>query len=88
MRPKIRQRGSDKFAAGELILNDSARPRIAEPTHSYRKIWVENASYPPYSPDMSSPDLFPKLKKPLGGKLRTIEEDYNAVKRVIRHEQR
>jgi len=43
--------------------------------------------HPPYSPDMSPPDfdLFPKLKKPLRGKLfRSIGEVSNEVTRVIR----
>jgi transposase len=44
--------------------------------------------HPPYSPDMSPPDLdlFPQLKKPLRGKrFSSIEEVSNEVTRVIRH---
>jgi histone-lysine N-methyltransferase SETMAR len=88
LRPKIRQKRSATFAAGVLILHDSARPHaLGAVSEILEKCGWQVLPHPPYSPGMSPPDfdLFPKLKKPLRGKrFRGIEEVSNEVTRVIR----
>ena len=88
LRPKIRQKRSDMFAAGVLILHDNARPHVSRAVSEIlEKYGWQVLPHPPYSPDMSPPDfdLFPKLKKPLRGKrFRSIEEVSDEVTRVIR----
>ena len=88
LRPKIRQKVSDMFAAGVLILHDNARPHVSRAVSEIlEKYGWQVLPHPPYSPDMSPPDfdLFPKLKKPLRGKhFISIEEVSDEVTRVIR----
>ena len=57
--------------AGPVILNDNARPHLADVvTKILRDYWWEVLYHAPYSPDMSPTDfeLFPKLKQPLRGR--------------------
>ena len=88
LRPKIRQKRSAMFAAGVLLLHDNARSHASRAVSEIlEKYGWQVLPHPPYSPDMSPPDfdLFPKLKKPLRGKLfRSIGEVSNEVTRVIR----
>ena len=77
------------FAAGVLIVHDTARPHASGAVSEIlEKYGLQVLPHLPCSSDMSSPDfdLFPKLKKPLRGKrFSSIEEVFNEVTRVIRH---
>jgi histone-lysine N-methyltransferase SETMAR len=88
LRPKIRQKWSDMFSAGVLILYDDARPHVSGAVSEIlEKYGLQVLPHPLYSPDTSPPDfdLFPKLKKPLRGKrFRSIDEVSDEVTRVIR----
>jgi transposase len=84
---KIHQERSAMFAAGVLILHDKTRPHASGTVSEILEKYGWQVLPPPYSPDMSPPDfdLFPKLKKPLCGKLfGSIEQMSNEVTRVIR----
>jgi len=67
------------FAADVLILHDNARSHASGAvSETLEKYGWQVLPHPPYSPDMSPPDLdlFPRLKKLLRG---NIEETSNEV---------
>jgi histone-lysine N-methyltransferase SETMAR len=66
LRPKICQKRSAMFAAGVLILHDNAGPHVSGAVSEIlEKYGWQVLPYPPYSPDMSTPDfdLFPNFEE-------------------------
>ena len=81
LRRKMHKNRPDLLWDGPLILHDNARPHLGKVvTDLLSKYGWEVLPHAPYSPDMSPPDLFSKLKEPMHGhRFSSLEEVSAAV---------
>jgi len=70
----------DLLQKGVLILHDNTWPHVGNVRELLDRYSWEVLPFPPYSPDMSPPDidLFPKLKINMRGVLFSMLEDLSA----------